>query len=47
MRILAGMGIFREVGLDTFLSSAHTDAYITDSPFAAGAVHMFVDSIRL
>lgn len=43
MRVLAGMGIFKEVGHDAFVSMPLVGAYVTGSPLTAGVVHMCVD----
>lgn len=42
MRMLVGMGIFKEVAKGSFSSTKHAGDYVTGSPVAAGVVHMFV-----
>src|SRR5258706_168577 len=43
MRFLVGMGIFNEVGQDTFTSTPIASAYVTASPMAQGVIHMCVN----
>ena len=43
MRVLAAMGIFKEVEHDTFAPTPLADAYVTGSPLAVGVIHLFVD----
>ena len=45
MRILAAMGIFKEVHQDTYLPTTLAGMYVTGSPFTAGVIHMSVNSI--
>ena len=42
MRVLAGMGIFKEVRHDTFAPTPLAGAYVTGSPLANGVIHVFV-----
>ena len=43
MKVLAGMGIFKEVGHDTFAPTPLAGAYVTGPPLIAAVVHMYVD----
>ncbi|MCJ1463901.1 hypothetical protein MMC07_002510 [Pseudocyphellaria aurata] len=40
MRILVGMGIFKQVAKGSFVSTSRAGAYITGSPVASGVVHI-------
>lgn len=41
MRLLAGMGIFKETARDTFASTPLASAYVKDSPMAAAIIHVY------
>ena len=43
MSVLAGMGIVKEVGHDTFAPTPLAGAYVTGSPLADAVIHVFVD----
>ena len=43
MRLLAGMGIFKEVGHDTFAPTALAGVFASGSLFSEGVVHMYVN----
>ena len=45
MRMLVGMGVFKEVGKDTFMSTPLAATYVTGSPLTDAVTHMFVDLI--
>ena len=40
MRILTGVGIFKEVEQDTFISTPHVGAYVSSSPLNAAVIYM-------
>ena len=42
MRILAGMGLFKEVGHDAFAPTPLSGAYVTGSPLTEAVVHLYV-----
>ena len=42
MRLLSGMGIFEEVGHDTFAPTALAGMYVSGSPVTEAVVHMCV-----
>ena len=45
MRLLAGMGVFKEVGHDAFAPTPLAALYITGSPLIEAVVHMYVDLV--
>lgn len=42
MRLLAGMGIFKEVGHDAFAPTPLAAIYVTGSPFTEAVIHMYL-----
>ena len=42
MRVLAGMGLFKEIAQDTFTATSLASAYVTDSPLARAVEHLYV-----
>ncbi len=40
MRLLAGMGIFKEVAKDLFQPTDLSKAYVSRSPLSAGIIHV-------
>ena len=42
MRMLAAMGIFKEVAKDSFHPTALSNAYVSSSPLSAGIIHVYV-----
>lgn len=45
MRLLSGMGIFKEVEQDTFTPTALAGIYVSGSPLTEAVVHMYVPLI--
>lgn len=43
MRLLVGMGIFKEVGYGTFASTPLSHLYVSASPLTQGIIHMCVN----
>ena len=40
--MLAGMGLFKEIGQNTFTSTPTASVYVTGSPLREAVIHMFV-----
>lgn len=47
MRVLAAMGIFKEVASGKFQSTAFSKSYVSRSPLSAGIIHVTKDMIPL
>ena len=45
MRLLSGMGIFKEVGHDAFAPTALAGIYVSGSPLTEAVVHMYVNLV--
>ena len=43
IRVLAGMGIFKEVGHELFVPAPLAGEYLTGSPLTAGVIYVCVD----